>query len=100
MEIAHLEIHHQAQLRSMMAKHKRLRREIAEEIRLARIAIEKGQEFISLAKITEAAELAKGKKMIEKQTETVSMQALAYQIREELKPVTKLFDSLEKDNEV
>jgi len=37
--------------------------------------------------------------MIEKQTETVSMQALAYQIREELKPVTKLFDSFEKDNE-
>ena len=37
--------------------------------------------------------------MIETQTERVSMQALAYQIREELKPVTKLFDSFEKDNE-
>jgi len=37
--------------------------------------------------------------MIEKQTERVSMQALAYQIREELKPVTKLFDSFEEDNE-
>ena len=37
--------------------------------------------------------------MIETKTERVSMQALAYQIREELKPVTKLFDSFEKDNE-
>jgi hypothetical protein len=59
-EIAHLEIHHQAQLRSMMAKHKRLRREIADEIRLARIALEKGKEFIALAKLTEAEDLAKG----------------------------------------
>ena len=31
--------------------------------------------------------------MIETKTERVSMQTLAYQIREELKPVTKLFDS-------
>tara|TARA_R100000353_G_scaffold6702_1_gene8736 strand:- start:226 stop:1146 length:921 start_codon:yes stop_codon:yes gene_type:complete len=37
--------------------------------------------------------------MIETQTERVSMQELAYQIREELKPVTKLFDSFEEDNE-
>tara|TARA_A100001515_G_scaffold15111_1_gene11183 strand:- start:476 stop:661 length:186 start_codon:yes stop_codon:yes gene_type:complete len=59
-EIAHLEIYHQAQLRSMMAKHKRLRREIADEIRLARIALEKGKEFIALAKLTEAEDLAKG----------------------------------------
>ena len=44
----------------MMAKHKRLRREIADEIRLARIALEKGKEFIALAKLTEAEDLAKG----------------------------------------
>tara|TARA_A100000172_G_scaffold33947_1_gene20472 strand:+ start:45 stop:230 length:186 start_codon:yes stop_codon:yes gene_type:complete len=60
MDIAHLEIHHQAQLRSMYYRHKRLRREIADEIRLARIALEKGKEFIALAKLTEAEDLAKG----------------------------------------
>ena len=44
----------------MYYRNKRLRREIAEEIRLARIALEKGKELIALAKLTEAEDLAKG----------------------------------------
>jgi len=36
---------------------------------------------------------------VEEKTERVSMQELAYQLREELKPVTKLFKSFEENNE-
>jgi len=41
----------------------------------------------------------KEKGMIETKTERVSMQTLAYQLRDDLKPVKKLFNSFQKDNE-